>query len=101
MGAMPFSSEYYNEFSEYIKSLGEDNSDEYSRLKSNLRRALAEELTPRQMQMIKLYYADGIKMCDIAQMLSVSTPTVSRTIARGRKRLKRCLKYGAASLLHK
>lgn len=100
MGAMPFSSEYYNEFAAYIKSLGSDNSNEYSRLKSNLRRALIEELTPRQLQMIKMYYIDGIKMCEIAKMLSVSTPTVSRTISRGRRRLKKCLKYGAGSLLH-
>ena len=61
--------------------------------------ALEEELTPRQKQMIHLYYVDQMLMRDIARYLNVNVSTVSRTIARGRNRLRRCLRYGGRALM--
>jgi len=65
----------------------------------NMAVALEEELTPRQRQMIHLYYIEQMLMRDIARYLGVNVSTVSRTIARGRKRLIRCLRYGGRSLM--
>ena len=88
------------EYQFYIRSLyGGDNSDSRRRLIKNLRRAMELELTPRQHQIMKLYFLEGEKMHEIAEELGVNKSTVSRTISRGKLRLQRCLKYGAAGLL--
>lgn len=71
----------------------EDNSERLQRLRRNLRKAMSEELTPRQRQMLEMYYDREIPKADIARNLQVSRSTVSRTIARGQKRLRRYLQY--------
>ncbi len=72
---------------------GEDNSERLERLRRNLRKAREQELTPRQQQMLRMYYDEGKTMTKIAMKLHVNKSTVSRTIARGRNRLYRYLKY--------
>ena len=62
-------------------------------------RAMEEELTPRQKQMVRMYYIEQRTMQDIAGELGVAVSTVSRTIARGKRRLRRCLRYGGSTLL--
>ena len=47
-----------------------------------------------------LYYAEGLNMREIGERLGVDKSTVSRTIKRGERRLRRCLRYGAESLLN-
>ena len=63
------------------------------RLRRNLAKVRARELTPRQSEMIHLYYDLGLSMGAIAKELGVDKSTVSRTLSRGRKRLKRYLQY--------
>ena len=46
-----------------------------------------------------LYYGEGLNLREISQRLGVNKSTVSRTMKRGRERLHRCLRYGAAALL--
>lgn len=88
------------EYSQYLKSLyGRDNSTGRRILIQKLRNALKEELTPRQLYIMKLYFVDELKMTCIANMLGVNKSTVSRTLKRGKTRLRRCLQYGAAELL--
>lgn len=94
-----FNYEYYGEYSTYIASLGEDNSDTHNTLIKNLRRALCEDITDRQRQMIQMHYVDKMKICEIARILGVNSSTVSRTISRGEARLQKCLRYGARELL--
>jgi len=65
----------------------------------NMASALAEELTPRQQEMVQMYYVDQMLMADIAEELGVNISTVSRTISRGRDRLRRCLRYGGRALM--
>ena len=62
-------------------------------LRRGLRRAREQELTPRQREMVFLYYDRGLKMSQIAQKLGVNRSTVSRTVKRARERLYRCLRY--------
>lgn len=71
----------------------EDNSEQLARLRRNLRQVRARELTPRQAEMIHLYYDLGLTIPQIAREKGINKSTVSRTLARGRERLKRYLQY--------
>lgn len=70
-----------------------DNSERMERLRRNLRLAQRTELTPRQAEMIHLYYDLGHSQTQIARELGIYKSSVSRTLKRGRERLKRYLKY--------
>ncbi len=85
--------EFEGDMAAYLRSVAEDNEESLYRLKRNLRLARREELTPRQAQMLRLYFDEEMTMAEIAQELGVAKSTVSRTIARGKGRLKRCLRY--------
>lgn len=74
-------------------------ASEAGTMTENMASALAEELTPRQHQMVHMYYIDQMLMQDIARELGVNVSTVSRTIGRGRNRLRRCLRYGGRALM--
>ena len=67
---------------------------------TRLRRVINEELTPRQRELIELYYRDEMSMTEIADMLGISKSTVSRTISRGKGRIRKCLKYNGRSVLN-
>lgn len=62
-------------------------------LADRVRIAIDEELTERQRELIDLYYLEQMSMTEIAQRLELSPSTVSRTLKRGRGRLKKYLKY--------
>ena len=83
----------------YNRQIAADNTRELSRLKRNLIRCLREDVTPKQRQMMLLYYAEGKNMREIGQAMGVDKSTVSRTIKRGERRLQRCLRYGAEAYL--
>ena len=90
---------YAADMAVYARQMSSDNSKEISRLKRNLIRALQEDVTPRQRQTLLLYYSDGLNMREIGEHLGVDKSTVSRTIKRGERRLRRCLRYGAEAYL--
>lgn len=90
---------YAADMAVYARQMSADNSQEISRLKRNLIRALREDVTPRQRQTLLLYYSDGLNMREIGERLGVDKSTVSRTIKRGERRLRRCLRYGAEAYL--
>ena len=90
---------YAADMAVYARQMSSDNSKEISRLKRNLIRALQEDVTPRQRQTLLLYYYDGLNMREIGERLGVDKSTVSRTIKRGERRLRRCLRYGAEAYL--
>ena len=88
---------YAADMAVYTRQMAADNSAELSRLKRNLIRALKEDVTPRQREVLTLYYAQGLNMREIGERLGVDKSTVSRTIKRGEARLRRCLRYGAGT----
>ena len=90
---------YAADMAVYTRQMAADNSNEVSRLKRNLIRALREDVTPKQRQVLLLYYAEGLNMREIGEQLGVDKSTVSRTIKRGERRLQRCLRYGAEAYL--
>ena len=71
----------------------EDNSEQLARLRRNMRLVRERELTPRQQEMLHLYYDLGLTIPQIAKEKGLNKSTVSRTLARGRERLKRYLQY--------
>ena len=83
----------------YTRFMAEDNSAQMTRLKRNLSKALQQDVTPKQREYMLLYYGEGMNMSQISEKLGVNKSTVSRTMKRGRERLYRCLRYGAAALL--
>ena len=90
---------YAADMAVYAREMAEDNSQQLGRLKENLARALRQDITDRQRLYLQLYYDQGLTMPQIARQLGVNKSTVCRTLARGRRRLYRCLRYGAANLL--
>lgn len=83
----------------YTDLMCEDNKDTINRLKRNLAHALRQDITKQQRKYMMLYYGKGMTMEAIAKQCGVNKSTVSRTLSRGRKRLYRCLRYGASNLL--
>jgi len=72
---------------------GEDNDEQLSRLLRNLQRVRELELTSKQEEMIHLYYDLGMSIPQIAIAKGLHKSSVSRTLARGRERIKRYLQY--------
>ena len=53
-----------------------------------MRRAVDRALTERQKEVFTLYYEEGLSFTAIAERLRVAPSTVSRTYARGLRRLQ-------------
>ena len=88
------SSEWIGDMTVWLRDHAEDNSEQLERLRRGLRRAREQELTPRQREMVFLYYDRGLmNMTEIAAQLGVHRSTVSRTVKRAKQRLYRCLRY--------
>ena len=90
---------YAADMAVYARLMAEDTSAQLRSVKRNLCRALREDVTARQRQVLLLYYAEGINTRQIGERLGVDRSTVARTIKRGEARLRRCLRYGAAAFL--
>lgn len=90
---------YLADLAVYARFMAQDNSAQISRLKRNLARALKQDVTPKQREYLMLYYGEGLNLREISERVGVNKSTVSRTMKRGRQRLYRCLRYGAAALL--
>lgn len=85
----------------YMRCVSEQNTNarELAHLKRNLALAMAREVTPRQREMLELYYGKGLNMTQIGRLLGVDKSTVSRTVHRGENRLRRCLRYSNETLV--
>lgn len=70
-----------------------DNSSSINRMKKVLLNIINNELTPRQKEVIMLYYFKGIDTVTIARESGVSPQSVSAVMARARKRLYRIMRY--------
>ena len=85
--------EFIGDLSAWKQANCEDNSEQMERLRRNIRRAREAELTDKQKEVIFLYYDLGMSVTQIAQEKGLNKSSVSRTLARGRERLKRYLQY--------
>ena len=71
----------------------QDNSQRLGQVRRCLRRARETTLTPRQQQMVALYYDRGLTMQQIADLLDICPSTVSRTLRRAHRRLQNALQF--------
>ena len=85
--------EWAGDLAAWTRQNAADNSQQLERLRRGLRRAPEQEPTPRQRQLLSLYYDRGMTIPQIAGELGVNPSTVSRTLRRARDRLYRCLRY--------
>lgn len=88
------SSEWIGDLTVWKRQNDPDNAEQLDRLRRNLRQARKQELTPRQQQVLTLYYDRRLTIPQIAGQLGVNRSTVSRTLRRARERLYRYLRYG-------
>lgn len=72
----------------------EENNPRREVLMRALKRAVEEELTPRQRECLIAYYFEGQKAHEIALALKIRPSTVSRHLKKARERLGRVLQYG-------
>ncbi len=91
---------YAADMAVYARMMAEDNSNQLRQVRQNLVRALREDVTPRQRELLLLYYEEGLNMREIGERLGLDRSSISRTIKRGEARLRRCLRYGAAAFLN-
>ena len=75
--------------------LSRDSDDdlEYRRMVRVIQRAVDGELTDRQRECVRLYYYEGRKMAEVAVILGIQTPAVSRHLKKARSRLENVLCY--------
>ena len=78
----------------WLREMAGDNSQQRERLLRNLRLAREQELSPRQQQVLQMYYDQEMTIPAIARLLEVQPSTVSRTMKRARQRLYNYLRYG-------
>ena len=96
MNARPFdtrSSEWAGDMTVWLRENANDNQEQIERLLRNLRKARVQELTPRQQQMLAMRFEQNMSGAEIARELGLNRSTVSRTLRRAQKRLRRCLQY--------
>lgn len=58
-----------------------------------MKKIIENELTSNQKECLTLYYFQGIRLKDIAELKGVSISAVSACIQRGKARIKKILKY--------
>ena len=78
----------------YRRQRTEEEGDRFHRrLKRAALLAMDGELTGRQKQVLTLYYFENRRMADIAAELGINKSTVSRTVKRAERHIRRCLQY--------
>lgn len=85
--------EFQGDLAAWERAHCEDNEDQLERLHRNMKLVRTQELTEKQAEMIHLYYDLGMSIPRIAQEKGLHKSSVSRTLRRGRERLKRYLQY--------
>ena len=71
----------------------ETNSELTAKVKKTMAKIIKNDLTPRQREIIMLYYYSGLGVSEIADKLEIAPSTVSRTIKRARDKIYKYLKY--------
>lgn len=74
-------------------AVGGTNRRQVRTLEKVLHLVIDNELTPRQSEIARLYYFEERNCAEIARMLGVSAPTISRTLHRAECRIRQHTKY--------
>lgn len=76
-------------FQNWIKSANDMPDADRTHALKMMSTALREELTEKQRQYITAYYVNGKSMPEIGEMYGVNKSTVSRTISRSLRKIKK------------
>ena len=95
MTERPERKEEYQVLRSYLKLAANREAQSTAELVSCV---IREELTERQREYVEMYYLRQIPMHIIAEREGVNVSTVSRTLARARRNLRRCLQYSGRNL---
>lgn len=87
-----YSDTFTGEIDSNIRRILCERSEESS-ARSILLNVIKNDLTPRQREIVTLYYFKGRDTTEIAGMLGISPQAVSAAMARGRKRILRIMQY--------
>lgn len=74
-------------------SPGKTNAEHLKIASRALHDTLENELTPRQREMVMLYFFENMTMREIGAQLGVDSSTVSRTLSRAKRRIARCMRF--------
>ena len=85
--------ELFGDLAAWKLAHSEDNSLQLERLYRNMREVRSRELTQRQQELLTLHYDEGLTVTEIARQQGISCSAVSRTLARGRDKLRKYLQY--------
>ena len=72
---------------------GESTTERVARVLTHLPRAMEEELTPRQRQILEMHFFEDLTVTQIARRLGVRPSTVSRSLQRSARKLNHILRY--------
>ena len=86
-------SEFQGDLTVWLRSQAGTNDEALERLQKNLTAVIRDELTPKQQEVLQLYYFEGLRMKDIAELLKVNRSTVSRNLKGAQRKLVKYLKY--------
>lgn len=81
---------------EKYRAQGDDT--EYRNMLRALRRAVEGELTERQRECVRLRYAEGKSVKEVAELLGITPPTASRHLKKARSRLGKVIGYSFSRL---
>ena len=93
MKNLSFENLFESDLAKIVEKKGSSNKVKIERLKKMVALIIKQELTKRQKQILKLYFIDNFKYCEIAKMLNVNKSTISRTKDRAFKSIEKILKY--------
>ncbi|MBP3242943.1 MAG: sigma-70 region 4 domain-containing protein [Ruminococcus sp.] len=89
-----YSDTFTGRLDQNIRELLEENdTSEGAKLRRILLKIIKNELTPRQREIIMLYYFKSMDIASIASELDISPQSVSATMSRARLRIFRILQY--------
>ncbi len=80
-----------------LESKSDEDSEEYLRYKKkviqNVIKAIDKECTPRQKEVVSMFFYEQKTVTEIAEELGIEKSTVSRTLMRGMRHIQRALIY--------
>ena len=71
----------------------DSNSERLARILEHLPRAMEEELTAKQRQIVEMHFYENLTVTQIAKRLHVHPSTVSRSLQRSAEKLHHILRY--------
>ncbi|NSW92831.1 MAG: sigma-70 family RNA polymerase sigma factor [Firmicutes bacterium] len=76
----------------YLRRISFTNSNQIQEMKQAIREVIQTELTDRQRELVQMYFMDGMSMREIAKQKGITKQSVSTTIQRAVKRIKKSKK---------